>query len=67
MRLFSSVVPRVGIEPTLLAKYDFESYASTNSATEAFVVASLVQRESTRKLSEIHYLQFSPGCLEVVW
>ena len=28
-------VPRVGIEPTLLAEPDFESGASTNSATEA--------------------------------
>ncbi len=30
------IVPRVGIEPTLLAEPDFESGASTNSATEAF-------------------------------
>jgi hypothetical protein len=29
------VVPRVGIEPTLLAERDFESRASTNFATEA--------------------------------
>ena len=29
------IVPRVGIEPTLLAEPDFESGASTNSATEA--------------------------------
>jgi hypothetical protein len=28
-------VPRVGIEPTLLAERDFESRASTNFATEA--------------------------------
>ena len=28
-------VPRVGIEPTLFAEPDFESGASTNSATEA--------------------------------
>ena len=31
----SRCVPRVGIEPTLLAEPDFESGASTNSATEA--------------------------------
>ncbi len=31
----SFFVPRVGIEPTLLAEPDFESGASTNSATEA--------------------------------
>ncbi len=30
------LVPRVGIEPTLLAEPDFESGASTNSATEAY-------------------------------
>ena len=29
------IVPRVGIEPTLFAEPDFESGASTNSATEA--------------------------------
>jgi hypothetical protein len=29
-------VPRAGIEPALLAKLDFESSASTNSATWAF-------------------------------
>jgi hypothetical protein len=29
------LVPRVGIEPTLLAERDFESRASTNFATEA--------------------------------
>ena len=28
-------VPRVGIEPTLPKELDFESSASTNSATEA--------------------------------
>lgn len=31
------LVPRVGIEPTLLAERDFESRASTNFATEAGV------------------------------
>ena len=30
------MVPRVGIEPTLLAEPDFESGASTNFTTEAF-------------------------------
>jgi hypothetical protein len=30
-----SVVPGVGIEPTLLSKTDFESVASTNFATRA--------------------------------
>ena len=31
----NEVVPRVGIEPTLLAEHDFESCASTSSATVA--------------------------------
>ncbi len=31
------IVPRVGIEPTLSKELDFESSASTNSATEAYV------------------------------
>ena len=30
-------VPRVGIEPTLSKELDFESSASTSSATEAYV------------------------------
>ena len=30
------MVPRVGIEPTLLSEPDFESGASTNFTTEAF-------------------------------
>jgi hypothetical protein len=30
------MVPREGIEPSLLAEHDFESCASTNSATPAF-------------------------------
>ena len=34
-RLGSEVVPPVGIEPTILAERDFESRASTNSATGA--------------------------------
>ena len=33
----SRLVPEVGIEPTLLAEHEFESCASTNSATPAFV------------------------------
>lgn len=32
-------VPRVGIEPTLPKELDFESSASTSSATEAFFLA----------------------------
>lgn len=36
-------VPREGIEPSLLAKYDFESYASTNSATEASTIESVAE------------------------
>lgn len=35
MALCLGLVPRVGIEPTLLAERDFESRASTNFATEA--------------------------------
>jgi hypothetical protein len=31
-------VPRVGIEPTLPKELDFESSASTSSATEAFKI-----------------------------
>ena len=33
--LYQQLVPRVGIEPTLLAEPDFESGASTNFTTEA--------------------------------
>ena len=33
-----SVVPRVGLEPTHLAAGDFESPASTNFATWAFLI-----------------------------
>jgi hypothetical protein len=29
------MVPKVGVEPTLLAEHDFESCASANSATSA--------------------------------
>ncbi len=34
--LGTGVVPLAGIEPALLAELDFESSASTNSATGAF-------------------------------
>jgi hypothetical protein len=34
--LASEMVPLAGIEPALLAELDFESSASTNSATGAF-------------------------------
>jgi hypothetical protein len=34
--LIFSVVPLAGIEPALLAELDFESSASTNSATGAY-------------------------------
>ena len=37
----SRVVPWVGIEPTLPKKLDFESSASTSSATKAFCVAKV--------------------------
>lgn len=33
----NQMVPRVGIEPTLLSERDFESRASTNFTTEAGV------------------------------
>ena len=36
----SVLVPLAGIEPALLAELDFESSASTNSATGAFVTAA---------------------------
>jgi hypothetical protein len=32
------MVPKVGVEPTLLAEHDFESCASANSATSAFLI-----------------------------
>ncbi len=35
------IVPWVGIEPTLPKKLDFESSASTSSATKAFCVAKV--------------------------
>ena len=35
--IFNPFVPRAGIEPALLAELDFESSASTNSATWAYV------------------------------
>ena len=35
--VFSPMVPRVGIEPTLPKEPDFESGASTNSATPAYI------------------------------
>jgi hypothetical protein len=34
-----AVVPLAGIEPALLAELDFESSASTNSATGAFAAS----------------------------
>src|ERR1700674_2261521 len=40
------MVPLAGIEPALLAELDFESSASTNSATGAF--RSLAERGRTR-------------------
>jgi hypothetical protein len=36
MRADARLVPLAGIEPALLAELDFESSASTNSATGAF-------------------------------
>jgi hypothetical protein len=36
---FSFLVPRAGIEPAHPKVQDFESSASTSSATEAFIVA----------------------------
>ena len=37
-RGFLNLVPRVGLEPTHLAAGDFESPASTNFATWAFLI-----------------------------
>ncbi len=45
-------VPAVGIEPTLPKEHDFESRASTNSATPAFLEAggvSISKAELSRK------------------
>ncbi len=39
LQYFSKEVPAVGIEPTLPKEHDFESRASTNSATPAFLEA----------------------------
>jgi hypothetical protein len=43
---FFSLVPLAGIEPALLAELDFESSASTNSATGAFGPAGGRGREA---------------------
>ena len=39
-------VPKVGIEPTLPKEHDFESCASTNSATSAFFFQNPAHRNS---------------------
>ena len=36
------MVPRVGIEPTLPKEPDFESGASTNSATPAYISGAII-------------------------
>lgn len=41
------MVPRVGVEPTSLARHDFKSCAYTNSAIRAIL-------ETTYTLAEIH-------------
>jgi hypothetical protein len=41
-------VPRVGIEPTLPKELDFESSASTSSATEAKYTLSKVGHKNTK-------------------
>lgn len=46
------MVPRVGLEPTRLATMDFESTASTNSATPAGEQPELLQK--TVKLASIY-------------
>ena len=49
MKLFiqqNSLVPKVGLEPTHLSAADFESAASTNSATRAYVSGNLPLRLS---------------------
>ena len=50
------MVPRVGIEPTLLAEPDFESGASTNFTTEArtefYQNSAAVQRLRMRALGQ---------------
>ena len=45
------LVPRVGIEPTLLAERDFESRASTNFATEAGACSRRAVCHTGRRLS----------------
>ena len=37
-------VPKVGIEPTLPKEHDFESCASTNSATSALIISILTSK-----------------------
>ena len=55
-----AVVPRVGIEPTLLAERDFESRASTNFATEAGACSRRAVCHTGRRLA-VH--RHSPGRL----
>jgi hypothetical protein len=43
------MVPRVGIEPTRLASEDFESTASANSATWAYISISDITQMKARK------------------
>jgi hypothetical protein len=46
----SALVPVEGIEPTLLAEHDFESCASTSSATRA---ASMIRKTGSRFSNKI--------------
>src|SRR3954447_7471503 len=49
IRVWRSLVPLAGIEPALLAELDFESSASTNSATGAFGTLSLQRPPRSRR------------------
>ena len=54
------IVPRVGIEPTLLAEPDFESGASTNSATEAGRTAKINNKLKIVSNSLLQFCEIAP-------
>ena len=60
----SNMVPPVGIEPTILAERDFESRASTNSATGAS--AGFPHAEAIRGFGSSKRLPLSGECIGFV-
>ena len=57
---FCSVMPPVGVEPTLPKKLDFESSASANSATEAWRFYTSIEAEQNYKAKSDRCQQISP-------